>query len=109
MYEGNVAYVVGEPIEDSGGSHIIQVRLMRRTLVELSVPKRYVLPVYPEGINEKAVITLGEDAGTEGVISDANSMYWELKVQPSDNAKPTLHPGYRLCLVRQEHMVVLGN
>ena len=113
MYEGNVAYIAGEPIEDSDGSHIIRVRLMKRTLVELSVPERYILPVYPEGVNEKVVITLGEDAGAEGVIqvSGTSSTHWELQVQPSDNSEPASHPASdcRLCLVRREHMAVLGN
>jgi hypothetical protein len=116
-YEGNVAYVFDEPIEISDGSQNIRVRLMKRTLVELSVPERCVLPVYPDGVNEKVVITVGEDAGAEGAISDASSMYWRVQVQVpptgthTSNSEFELHPDHPLCfkLVRREHMAVLGN
>jgi hypothetical protein len=88
---------------------------MRRTLVELSVPERYVFPVYPAGVNEKAVITVGEDAGTEGVVSDVSSTYWrvQVEVQPShnSNSESELHPDHPIFfrLVQQDHMAVLGN
>jgi hypothetical protein len=114
-YEGNVAYIAGEPIEDSDGSQNIRVRLMKRTLIELSVPERYVLPVYPDGVGEKAIITVGEDAGAEGVVSDASLMYWRVQVPPrasdNPNSESELHPDHPLCfkLARREHMAVLGN
>jgi hypothetical protein len=100
-YEGRVGCTVAEHVEDVDGSRRIRVKLMTRVNGELLVPDRYVLPIHPDGIKEKAVIIVGEDVGVEGTVIDSSMEYWHLH---SDS-----HSGSRiLYFARREHMAVLG-